>query len=117
MLRSRPRPNRTDTRFPYTTLFRAFRRLRANRIRRFGEQARQRADLKGHFDGIVDRRLARLTMPEGNGMIEGGDGDVHESRRVQDALDTVAVAEREGDRKSTRLNSSHSCATRMPSSA
>src|SRR3546814_7656944 len=29
----------------------------------------------------------------------------------------VALAGRKGDRKSTRLNSSHSCASRMPSSA
>src|SRR3546814_1210369 len=69
MIRRPPRSTRTDTLFPYTTLFRS--------------PHVQRGDLGGGQPaGFGDRRT-------------GG----------------------EGDRKSTRLNSSHSCASRMPSPA
>src|SRR3546814_8326403 len=40
-----------------------------------------------------------------------------DGRRVDPDLADEYVREKLGDRKSTRLNSSHSCASRMPSSA
>src|SRR3546814_5156336 len=73
MIRRPPRSTRTDTLFPYTTLFRSD-RLRSGRV--IGLRA---------FRGFREGRLR--------------------------------AAHVEQDRKSTRLHSSHSCASRMPSSA
>src|SRR3546814_16592915 len=98
MLLRTPRSTRTDTLFPYTTLFRS---RRAGRILRIAEQMvlieRRAVDLGGceiHFAGLY----VRVTQL----------GDLLVGRL------RVVVAT---DRKSTRLNSSHSCASRMPSSA
>src|SRR3546814_7212515 len=62
---------------------------------------------KAAYSLYIDRLLrAYQDAP----LIEMGPHDIQ--RRVMDANQ-----ETPGDRKSTRLNSSHSCATRMPSSA
>src|SRR3546814_13387938 len=71
MIRRPPRSTRTDTLFPYTTLFRS----RQGEVHRPVRQVR--APLRGRYH------------------VHGGPAD----------------------RKSTRLNSSHYCASRMPSSA
>src|SRR3546814_13887102 len=71
MIRRPPRSTRTDTRFPYTTLFRSF--LEAHRVREM-----RREGLARKARG-ADRRLLHI--------------------------DALAVDV--GDRKSTRLNSSH----------
>src|SRR6056297_3967216 len=71
MIRRPPRSTRTDTLFPYTTLFRSHRTT----------------------DFLVDPGVAAL----------------HQPRRAR--------GRRCEDRKSTRLNSSHSGEDRMPSSA
>src|SRR3546814_7372222 len=101
MIRRPPRSTRTDTLFPYTTLFRSFRAVaradhRAARARAFGVQAlafglvepgAQDAERLGLV--LVLRFLVLLDDDEAGGQM----GDAH--RRIG------------GDRKSTRLNSSH----------
>src|SRR3546814_6807216 len=97
MIRRPPRSTRTDTLFPYTTLFRS--RLPdliivgdIARIDRRAGCAHRGAELVGErFDERLEI-LARLQRP-------------------------AARDDHLGDRKSTRLNSSHYCASRMPSSA
>src|SRR3546814_10020170 len=79
MIRRPPRSTRTDTLFPYTTLFRSHERY-ARTPRSRNHRPRPRA---------LPRRAA--------------------ARRGHHLPPR--------DRKSTRLNSSHSCASRMPSSA
>src|SRR3546814_13023888 len=100
MIRRPPRSTRTDTLVPYTTLFRSKQvagqwltaRLRAGVVTPAGDWplkhvAGQVLAVGGFFQFFVDV-----------GRIDG------------DGLGAV-------DRKSTRLNSRHSCASRMPSSA
>src|SRR3546814_17879252 len=85
MMRQPPKSTRTDTLFPYATLFRS-----------------------------GDRENILVTA---TGQVDDDAFADTESRRkllcVSDGVRRPAQA----DRKSTRLNSSHSCASRMPSSA
>src|SRR3546814_8532299 len=85
MIRRPPRSTRTDTLFPYTTLFRSF------------------------LFRPVYEELFTMGAPKWRRPYED----------VQDRLSDSWHARlwRRPDRKSTRLNSSHYCATRMPSSA
>src|SRR3546814_3055384 len=87
MIRRPPRSTRTDTLFPYTTLFRSL---------------AQRHFLRHPVDLLLTlREFERPGVFERLVLVAGG-----EEGRM-----------RLRDRKSTRLNSSHSCASRMPSSA
>src|SRR3546814_9975726 len=106
MIRRPPRSTRTDTLFPYTTLFRSeelFNVANPNRIQidafvpstdaqriRPGDQAR--IELAG--GGVIDARV-RSTTPS-------LDPESRAATVVLTPLGTHA-----GDRKSTRLNSSH----------
>src|SRR3546814_19106003 len=90
MIRRPPRSTRTDTLFPYTTLF------RSGRIAEFA---------------LRDRQL-QIIHPTQH--FANGDLDFHSCQRLADA---PVNSRAERDRKSTRLNSSHQCASRMPSSA
>src|SRR3546814_20251225 len=99
MIRQPPRSTRTDTLCPYTTLFRSprdgGRRVRIVRGRLGEEDVEKLLDMRDH-------RLPRRELPR-------------ESDRLHimpDNANTLRL-----DRTSTRLNSSHSCASRMPSSA
>src|SRR3546814_8994573 len=116
-----PRPTgstRTDTLFPYTTLFRSIVEMARTLLPREGEAAL--------------RQSQRLALAEATDWlsIEAGSreaGDLillaERLRLAAPALDRITG--RAGveemldalDRQSTRLKSSHSCATRMPSSA
>src|SRR3546814_14194771 len=78
MIRRPPRSTRTDTLLPYTTLFRS-------------PDIMQRAR----------RRLAMLAQVKGPEFGKAGVEPRH------DAKDAATSARRQGDRKSTRLNSSH----------
>src|SRR3546814_11486821 len=104
MIRLPPRSTRTDTLFPYTTLFRS---------RTFDEQ--------GVLHG-VQTGLKRVVG------VDQGQIDVGQHARQRGSfklvklqmlgvLDHIARSRQDIDRKSTRLNSSHYCASRMPSSA
>src|SRR3546814_3522307 len=90
MIRRPPRSTRTDTLFPYTTLFRCAVIRQPPRQRPLLEEALQKPLLKKR---LIHGFQLRYRRPD-------------ERRQVH------AV-----DRKSTRLNSSHSCEARMPSSA
>src|SRR3546814_6577950 len=109
MIRRPPRSTRTDTLFPYTTLFRSHRRIeradaapagdaRRRVVAAFGEQVR-------HADVQALAELLELVVAERQPVVL----DLRQ-RRYRDArlrahlLEGPAVA---ADRKSTRLNSSH----------
>src|SRR3546814_13854093 len=98
MIRRPPRSTRTDTLVPYTTLFRA---AGIGEVRGRSVEAHQ---LGGHG-------------PAGD--VEDREGLFHLLFSLQRALEGVDATFQEGerDRKSTRLNSRPSCASRMPSSA
>src|SRR3546814_4584676 len=118
MIRRPPRSTRTDTLFPYTTLFRSA-RYRAL-ARAHGVEQRV------HFLGPV----ANAELPE---LYRAADAVVMPSASEGlanawvEALacgTPIVISDAGGaaelvtsDRKSTRLNSSHYCATRMPSFA
>src|SRR3546814_13806842 len=102
MIRRPPRSTRTDTLFPYTTLCRS--RLQGGEtiaaplvLSSLDAQATLRLTGIEHFDAEAVRRIRQVRC---KGV----------TAKVNLALSTL-------DRKSTRLNSSHSCASRMPSSA
>src|SRR3546814_2652083 len=121
MIRRPPRSTRTDTLFPYTTLFRSV-----------GGQRLPAADALKHAG------LAPLDLgpKEGLALLNGTQFStanalaglfraetVFRSALITGALSTEAAKGSDApfdpriDRKSTRLNSSHQCASRMPSSA
>src|SRR3546814_4994985 len=111
MIRRPPRSTRTDTLFPYTTLFRSI---------------LDQIAIDEGFE-IADRRRAGIHRPAIDRLGIGQDDD-HVARALRervldrlrhvDFLEPLLGADRIAvDRKSTRLNSSPSCASRMPSSA
>src|SRR3546814_7148522 len=70
----------------------------------------------------VDGRVAAAELAAGNLEVAENIASIHANQAaagdVQRALAAVALADADArDRKSTRLNSSHYCATRMPSAA
>src|SRR3546814_3358878 len=103
MIRRPPRSTRTDTLFPYTTLFRSFQLLASDgrAVLVDGVEIAERTRSLQHgarFDG----NGGRLLQPD------RGDQADHQCESADD--DEPEAAEREGvrgDRKSTRLNSSH----------
>src|SRR3546814_6955903 len=100
MIRLPPTSTRTDTLFPYTTLFRSE-----------GDAARRQGEAKFVLDGLVGAQDEQAEV--------GAQADprVRPERHPFLVEDERGVGLGNGDRKSTRLNSSHSCASRMPSSA
>src|SRR3546814_3173814 len=131
MIRRPPRPTRTDTLFPYTTLFRSLavteesRRPRprlaralaaTRRFERFGSELRRHQILE--LELLLGREREKLVgrladLKRSFGALAPGD-DLAECLRVVANIfdDTTLDAHRlpEGshlDRKSTRLNSSH----------
>src|SRR3546814_8295216 len=146
MIRRPPRSTRTDTPFPYTTLFRSQEgELRHNAaFAQRGDEAvgafafADGAHRRGHKrqpDVVATRRRSGICD-----QIKHGGYSLSDSRKVYKVrrrrgrvkslwnlpADTVAVASgrriaftvlARRDRKSTRLNSSPYCASRMPSSA
>src|SRR3546814_13499121 len=99
MIRRPPRSTRTDTLFPYTTLFRSFEQTqRIGNTRRGGEVRRidQIAAIARQRDAVPGFQISRARL----GVL---------TRKTTDAHDALAhaVHEYQGDRKSTRLNSSH----------
>src|SRR3546814_10380071 len=99
MIRRPPRSTRTDTLCSYTTLFRScFNSCSLDDIaaRCFGieKEVRQRGNQDDGADHVPDE---------------------HEGQ--QNAHVGLKLDRRERDRKSTRLHSSHYCASRMPSSS
>src|SRR3546814_6505710 len=111
MIRRPPRSTRTDTLFPYTTLFRSGLEMRAavqadERLAEHGELHRQFLASPGRRI-VVRRRVARADMAVGEGRgiefgVLAGFAIIEPQARRHRAL-----AHRPSDRKSTRLNSSH----------
>src|SRR3546814_14944934 len=100
MSRRPPRSTRTDTRFPYTTLF------RSGEVRTL-ESDGQRLFVGGSFgrvNGVSRGRVAALELTSGSvlaGFRADAGGHVYD---LEVAGSRLYVG---GDRKSTRLNSSH----------
>src|SRR3546814_1164606 len=127
MIRRPPRSSRTDTLFPYTTLFRSFRRadeavaVEAAQPRELGllqaGDGAEQADLFGMLElGLeadhVPQRAERIVLTE----LDNGPGPAAGARIVESDTLHRANAQRfdpalghhlDRDRKSTRLNSSH----------
>src|SRR3546814_12727234 len=110
MIRRPPKFKRTDTLFPYTTLFRSYED-------KVGRRAIRICDL-AHLDDLgpqLDRLCAH------HDALRAGFGEAPVDRdalmaQLRDIAPFVLPFAKP-DRKSTRLNSSHSCASRIPSSA
>src|SRR3546814_12947106 len=97
MIRHPPRSTRTDTLFPYTTLFRAAVMVTVC-VGAIDEVAEGR--LHGDLAGLADREAAV-------GIVAVLHGDAHR-HRIGHRVDVHIDGDRAGrDRKSTRLNSSH----------
>src|SRR3546814_2838215 len=118
MIRRPPRSTRTDTLFPYTTLFRSADALRFVGIdRTAGQDHVERAALADdprQADGAaVDERHAPAAAIDAEYRAGGGDAEVAPEREFEPAGDRVALDRgdhrlfEQQDRKSTRLNSSH----------
>src|SRR3546814_20915417 len=104
MLRRPPRYTRTDTLFPYTTLFRSLQLLDHLRINRSHahrlefQTIAENCDLAGILAGIV--RVPMVFQALG-GFVADGSGCSQNAARIR------AICKEPRDRKSTRLNSSH----------
>src|SRR3546814_8243475 len=105
MRRRPPRSKRTDTLFPYTTLFRS-RNIGSGR-----NEVREPVTGRGAISNNLRHEPARMAAGQKRriGAGPGWGGQCAVAGVVDDNLS--------GDRKSTRLNSSHYCSYRMPSSA
>src|SRR3546814_12370490 len=99
MIRRPPRSIRTDTLFPYTTLFRSD--MAVSNVG-WGDK---RASISGGYNGTGPSSIA---LAEPNGLCRF---------RFLHLADFFLPHQGRGDRKSPRMNFSHYCATRMPSSA
>src|SRR3546814_17460687 len=93
MIRRPPGSTRTDTLLPYTTLFRC-------------------CELIGLDNVAAAREVVRIAV---DALAAAGVVGVSIDFTLPDLVDVLAAGPL--DRKSTRLNSSHSCASRMQSSA
>src|SRR3546814_6199229 len=124
MLRRPPRSTRTDTLFPYTTLFRSVRASEILPSHILPPQSRRRASLRAARFGkklhmgfssenshrIVDMDMCIMLHPSLFALVEPLRGllfDLVEDRRAAHIRMTLTD---QGDRKRTRLNSSHKCA-------
>src|SRR3546814_4575884 len=117
MIRRPPRSTRTDTLFPYTTLFRSHAaEIDAGAAEEFALDQRHGHAGRGQPPGQRRPGLPaadddRVEAPHvGTIGYCGGTGALP-------SRPTAGVAAIHEDRKSTRLNSSHSCAPRMQTSA
>src|SRR3546814_1417844 len=115
MIRRPPRSTRTDTLFPYTTLFRSKDALRAIQFEHQIDDAAAGGgiEIAGRLIGKQDLRFA-AERPRQRDALLFATGQylwlVIEPRGKTDALER-------GDRKRSSLNSRHSCASLIPSSA
>src|SRR3546814_17771301 len=111
MIRLTPRSTRTDTLFHYSTLFRSLLSHPIEAARHAPYVAALGVDQhRGGQIGLIGEAERELGVGVGGQMRDAL--VVEERHRFGLAFEILAQ-----DRKSTRLNSSHSCASRMPSSA
>src|SRR3546814_12432938 len=97
MIRRPPRSTRTDTLFPYTTLFRSGREMRR------GGKAEAVRDLGHRGIGVAQLPFRVLDPQIGLPLVRGEPRGRRKAARemIRRQFDEI------GDRKSTRLNSSH----------
>src|SRR3546814_2176167 len=125
MIRRPPRSTRTDTLFPYTTLFRSFRWIIlgsapfipcADDGAKFGNRLLHVAVI-AHVKREVDCNglIGSHFQPSNPGCVRRGMGLLSRVLLTISCDHNVDGIQR--DRKSTRTNPSHSCDTRMRSSA
>src|SRR3546814_7933199 len=105
MIRRPPRSTRTDTLFPYTTLFRSqktpdLRRIERQRIEIEPRRRCEREAIKVGFPVGIERSRYVIAQRHRRTRRNIGQGG------IADAIDAESEFEC-GDRKSTRLNSSH----------
>src|SRR3546814_14329552 len=119
MIRLPPRSKRTYTLFPYTTLFRSIVSVSVAHTGDVGEARHQRL-FDALSQGDIDHAATMATTAEsqhhqtlGGNRFQRHPALVRRQLRIDFGIDHMTQT----DRKSTRLNSSHSCASRMPSSA
>src|SRR3546814_12185945 len=99
-----PRTTRTDTLFPYATLFRS--RRGSAVLGQVAQLGLPQADRPGQRDRLVVNRSASRTSPPGAAV----------GRRYYPVTERFETSSDRKERKSARLNSSHSYASRMPPS-
>src|SRR3546814_2055021 len=122
MIRRPPRSTRTDTRFPYTTLFRS--------VQAAESYVKSRSIAFGIKPTLFERKDIHVHVPEGATPKDGPSAGVAMLTSIVSVLTGVPVRRdiaMTGDvtlrgrvlpaRKSTRLHSSHYFASRMPYSA
>src|SRR3546814_3573382 len=97
MIRRPPRSTRTDTLFPYTTLFRSERKL-------FGRHAMRAEHLQRRAIGFLRIAFLELAILVRPALTIGNHAVAFALPERIDREDVRIVL---GDRKSTRLNSSH----------
>src|SRR3546814_15814124 len=98
MIRRQPRSTRTDTLFPYTTLFRSI-----------GPHARLAIALWQAIADFLKSLVDQLASKVDIHVVFEIDGNIRQSKQADraDLLNFWKAGERRLDRKSTRLNSSH----------
>src|SRR3546814_1121742 len=80
-------------------------------------QARSAVDQRALLQLIGDRAEIAHQQPGAERDEEGRVGEDERQAGIEDTIGEHHGGKRDEDRKSTRLTSSHSCASRMPSSA
>src|SRR3546814_13949873 len=102
MIRRPPRSTRTDTLFPYTTLFRS-----AEVDRSYDRQARTPFNLTGTPAISVPMGFSESGLPMGLQVLGNSFGEAMVYQVAQSYEAATGWHLRRPDRKSTRLNSSH----------
>src|SRR3546814_1808794 len=121
MIRRPPRSTRTDTLFPYTTLFRSANQKRYRNLASDGSgsiQAQRQAEAQLAIRlASRDKNRAGLQAARQQTDILRADFEKAKAALSQAQAAQAAAELKLSDRKSTRLNSSHSIAPGMPSSS
>src|SRR3546814_20808368 len=102
MIRRPPRSTRTDTLFPYTTLFRSVADRRREHDHRIATAEPQRPQ-----ERLLDQRAEDQADEDRRHVVAGLAGDVADDAEGQREPHVEEVFACRKDRKSTRLNSSH----------
>src|SRR3546814_6885507 len=119
MLRRPPRSTRTDTLFPYTTLFRSHEYVKRTDPGLKSRASQELDDLRrtSRVSQPQLRRHVALILAEQSTMLLGDVAVADIALTLRAQVCRINQDDTARDRKSTRLNSSHSCAPRMPASS
>src|SRR3546814_9899712 len=115
MIRRPPRSTRTDTLFPYTTLFRS--QGKADNVYPLQrDREKDKPPMSNRLPVMLLDRLLKRLIREGELVTTWPDGSTTRYGSPTPGRASVAITIA-SVRKSTRMTSSHSCASRLPSSA